>query len=179
MVEQGPVRNTHSLGKPGRAGGINYIRQVLWGDARWQIFEALRIFSNRIQGSKSLWFVQENHRHFGVIKFYATGIDAQSECFDDPTLRNQHSRSGVAEHELHPLDRISRIHWHIRTPRLVHRQHSNHHLHRVLQANPHQHIGPNPHFAQNAGELVRFFINLPVGQAKGIFTLLGFRTQPG
>ncbi len=78
-----------------------------------------------------------------------------------------HGRVRVPEHEGEAFRRVRRVEGYVGRPRLEDRDERHHQLRRALEADPHEHLGPDSEATEGAGQPTRPGLELAVGQSLG------------
>ena len=146
MVDQGAVRHRDALGAAGRPGGVDQVGDVL------RVGQARRVRGRRPGDGRPVAIEPHQLR------------TALGQPVDQVRLGQQDRHPCIGEHERQPLGRVGRIHRHVGAASLEHGQQRDGHLDRALDAQPDQHLRPDPARPQVVGELVRARVQLPVAQ---------------
>ncbi len=136
----------HALGRAGRAGRVDHVRERPGRDAApW------------IGGG-----VLRDRRPVAVDAKHASRVGRQLR--EQPLLRQQHRGARLLDHQGEALLRIARVERHVRASGLEDAEQADDHLERALDAQSHPDLGADALRDQVAGELVGARVELAIGQ---------------
>ncbi len=154
-VRETAVGDQHTLGFPGRSGGVDDVHGVPGVDRGRSVLTGQ--VGRRPRGEFPLRLLRTQHDGLGA----PCGGGQTTE----PLLRgHDDDRAGVLDEEREPVDRVAEVQREIGAARLHHRQHRGDHVGRSWQGESDDVVRSNPPRHQQACEAIGPLVQVPVGR---------------